>query len=94
MIRTSSDMLLCESNSKVVRNNKNDFFGVNFFRHNVEKWSNIKNTPRFLKYVWPVFKIMHERNEFISVNIFFAELISLDSLRRFEGTSSLRPTQV
>ena len=25
---------------------------------NVEKWQNI---PRFLKYVWPFFNIMHER---------------------------------
>ena len=38
------------------------------FIRNVEKWSNILlkscgvNTARFVKYVWPFFKIIYEKN--------------------------------
>ena len=40
---------------------------VDPFMHNVVKWPNILlkssgvNTARFLKYVWPFYKIMYER---------------------------------
>ena len=42
-------------------------FKLNPFMHNVVKWPNILqkscgvNTARFLKYVWPIYNIMHER---------------------------------
>ena len=52
---------------------ENVLTNFNLFVHNIKKWSNMLqkscgvHTARFLKYVWPFFKIMDER--FMSKNI-------------------------
>ena len=48
----------------LVRNEKGFFQipqkAINPFMNNVVKWFNV-HTARFLKYVWPIYNIMHER---------------------------------
>ena len=54
------------------------YFQLNYFMHNVVKWANIflkscgVHTARFLKYVWPFYKIMHERVTNLKLKIFLS----------------------